>query len=170
MLLRKWCPNKKHFAELDLQHGGKTAGIAMIWRNYVTVTLCILAALLHGTPAAGLSQTLRRGTRNGIMELSQRAPSIFGWAAITLGIGSHSSLFFLPRLISAVADWMSTILPRMMWPYCEFRMHVWNVLHVARWKCRTPKSPKIRHLGTIAQLYQATCSQLRHVSTIGKSS
>jgi len=27
---------------------------------------------------------------------------------------------------------------------------------------------KIRHLGTIAQLCQAMCSQLRHVSTIGK--
>jgi len=26
----------------------------------------ILAALLHGTPAAGVSQTLRCGTRNGI--------------------------------------------------------------------------------------------------------
>jgi len=30
------------------------------------------------------------------------------------------------------------------------------------------KSPKIRHLGTIAQLCQAISSQLRHVSTIGK--
>jgi len=30
----------------------------------------ILAALLHGTPAAGISQTLRHGTRNGITELS----------------------------------------------------------------------------------------------------
>jgi len=29
----------------------------------------ILPALLHGTPAAGVSQTLRRGTRNGITEL-----------------------------------------------------------------------------------------------------
>ena len=60
--------------------------------HYVEV-LCslILAALLHGTPAAGVSQTLRRGTRNGITELSQRAPPIFGWAAITVGIGSHSS-------------------------------------------------------------------------------
>jgi len=38
-----------------------------------------LAALLHGTPAAGVSQTLQRGTKNGIMELSQRAPPIFGW-------------------------------------------------------------------------------------------
>ena len=36
----------------------------------------ILAALLHGTPAAGVSQTLRCGTRNGITELSQRAPPI----------------------------------------------------------------------------------------------
>ena len=42
MLLRKWYASKKHFAELDLQHGWKTAGIDMIWRNYVTVTLCIL--------------------------------------------------------------------------------------------------------------------------------
>ena len=30
------------------------------------------------------------------------------------------------------------------------------------------KSPKIRHLGTIAQLCPAASSQLRHVSTIGK--
>jgi len=34
-----------------------------------------------------------------------------------------SSFFFFPRLISAVGDWMSTILPHMVWPYCEFRMH-----------------------------------------------
>jgi len=38
----------------------------------------ILAALLHGTPAVGVSQTLRCGTRNGITELPQRAPPIFG--------------------------------------------------------------------------------------------
>ena len=31
------------------------------------------------------------------------------------------------------------------------------------------KSPKSRHLGTIAQLCQAISSQLRHVSTIGKN-
>jgi len=30
----------------------------------------ILAALLHDTRAVGVSQTLRRGTRNGITELS----------------------------------------------------------------------------------------------------
>ena len=37
----------------------------------------ILAALLHGTAAADVSQTLRLGTRNGITELSQRVPPIF---------------------------------------------------------------------------------------------
>jgi len=29
--------------------------------------------------------------------------------------------FYFPRITSAVADWMSTILPHMVWPYCEFR-------------------------------------------------
>jgi len=44
-------------------------------------------------------------------------------------------------------------------------MQAWNVLHSARWKCFAgpKKSPKIRHLGTIAQLCGAISSQLRHV-------
>jgi len=50
----------------------------------------ILIVLLRGTPAAGVSQTLRRRTRNEITELSQTAPPIFGRAAITLGIDPHS--------------------------------------------------------------------------------
>jgi len=65
---------------------------------YVQVLLSpILAALLHGTPTAGVSQTLRRGTRHGITKLSQRAPPIFGWASITPGIGPHSSCFLYGR-------------------------------------------------------------------------
>ena len=47
-------------------------------------------------------------------------------------------LSFFPRLISAVADCMFTILLNMVWQ-CEFRMQVWNALHAARWKCRTQK-------------------------------
>jgi len=43
-------------------------------------------------------------------------------------------LSFFPRLFSAVGDCMSTILQHMMWPWCGFRMHVWNVLHAAHWK------------------------------------
>jgi len=49
----------------------------------------ILAALLHDTRAKGVSERLRRRTRT--TDLSQRASPIFGWAAITLRIGSHSS-------------------------------------------------------------------------------
>ena len=53
-------------------------------------------------------------------------------------------VFFFPRLISAVADWMSTILPHMVWPECEFKMQVWNLLHAARLKTQdAKKSPKI---------------------------
>jgi len=44
--------------------------------------------ILPGAPAK-----LRHGTRNGITELSQRVPLIFGRAAITLGIGPHSSYY-----------------------------------------------------------------------------
>ena len=44
--------------------------------------------------------------------VEQRAPPIFVRAAITLGIGPH---FYL-AIISAVADWMSTILRDMLWP------------------------------------------------------
>jgi len=48
-------------------------------------------------------------------------------------------------------------------------MQVWNVLHAARWKCRTQKNRQKRHLLTIAQLCRAISSQLRHVLTIGKN-
>ena len=74
--------------------------ISLLWLCHVQTSLCvqvlrsaILAVLLHSTRAVGVSETLRRGTRNGTTELSQRAPPIFGLAAITLGIGPHSSLF-----------------------------------------------------------------------------
>jgi len=43
-------------------------------------------------PHVCVSQTLRRGTSNGITELS---PPISGWAAIMFGIGPHSSLLIL---------------------------------------------------------------------------
>jgi len=54
--------------------------------------------------SSGVSQALRRGTKNGIAELSQRAPPIFGWAAITLSVGPHSSYLFLSlRFFSVTA-------------------------------------------------------------------
>jgi len=86
------------------------------------------------------------------------------------GFFLSSSSFFIPRLISAAADWMSTILPRMVWPYsanseCRSDMCCTRLAGNAGPK----KSPKIRHLGTIAQLSGAISSLIRHVSTIGKN-
>ena len=48
-------------------------------------------------------------------------------------------LSFFLRLIVAVGDWMSTILPHIVWPQFKFRMQVRKVLHAARWECRTKK-------------------------------
>ena len=55
----------------------------------------------HSSPTVGASQTLRRGTRNGIMELLQRAPPIFNRAAITMGIRPHSSFFGISPTLSS---------------------------------------------------------------------
>ena len=43
---------------------------------------------------------------------------IIGQTIIFLPCGFYllSSSFFFPRLISAVGDWMSTILPHVVWP------------------------------------------------------
>jgi len=49
----------------------------------------ILAALLHGSRAVGVSQCLR----HGITELLERAPPILGRAAIMLVIGPNFSYF-----------------------------------------------------------------------------
>jgi len=64
----------------------------------------------------------------------------------------------------------STILPHMMWPYsanlgCRSEMCCTRLAGNAGPK----KSPKIRHLGTIAQVCPAVSSQVRHLSTIGEN-
>ena len=50
------------------------------------------------------------------------SPYVIGQTIIFLPCNFYLSFFL--RLISAVGDWMSTILPYMVWPYCEFRMQV----------------------------------------------
>jgi len=96
ILLREWCPNKKHFAELDLQRGGKTAGIDMVWRNYVTVTLCIL--LNDTTTAISITQ-LQAQTKFSPKTLlpSPTGPVLAGdWRP-----SSKSTSFKIPRLINS---------------------------------------------------------------------
>ena len=49
---------------------------------------------------------------------------------------------------------MSAILPHMVWPYCEFKMQVWKLLHAAHWKYRmqklAKKSPSGNHRTTLS--------------------
>ena len=85
------------------------------------------------------------------------------WSPYGIGqtiIFSCCSLFFFPRLISAAADWMSAILPHMVWPQCEFKMQVWNLLQAGRWKHRTQKSrqksPSGHHRTTLSGYIFAT--------------
>jgi len=79
-----------------------------------------------------------------------------------------SSSFF-PCLISAVGDWMSAVLPHMMWlsANLECRSETCCARLAENTGCK--KLPKSRHLGTIPQLCQAISLQLRHILTIGKN-
>ena len=78
-------------------------------------------------------------------------------------------LFFIPRLISAVADWMSPY----FYTWCglsanlECRSEMWCTRLAGN--TGRKNDSKNRHLRTITQLSRTISSQLRHVSTIGKN-
>jgi len=60
----------------------------------------VLTALPHGTWAVGVSQTLWRGTRNcRSSSFSTEGATYIPRAAITLGIGPHSSRFCPSRIL-----------------------------------------------------------------------
>ena len=69
-----------------------------------------------------------------------------------------SSFFFFPRLISAVTDWMSTILPHTVWSEnLECRSEMCCTRLAGNTGCKN--DAKNRHLRTIAQLCRAVSSQ-----------
>jgi len=152
----------------------------------------IFAALLHCTQTLGVRQNWRHGTMNGITKLYHRVPPIFGWAAITLGIGPHSTFLCLlwppyairPAIIflSCVSSSTFFVLAYSQPPLigCLPYFHTWCGLS-ANSGCRSEmccmrlaentgrlKSPKNRNLCTITQLCRAISSQLEHVSTVRK--
>ena len=79
--------------------------------------------------------------------------------------------FFFPRLISAAAGWMSTILWHMVWCGPSANLECRSERRCTRLAANAgpKKVAKNRHLCTIPQLCRAISSQLRHVSTIGKT-
>jgi len=66
----------------------------------------VLAALLHGIPVLGVSQTAALNTGRHLYSAGR--PS--RWALV------HIVVSFFPRLISAASEWMSTILRHLVWP------------------------------------------------------
>jgi len=79
-----------------------------------------------------------------------------------------SSIFLFPRLISAAADWMSTILDTWCGPSANLECMSETYCVRLAGNAEHKKSPKTHHLGTIAQLFPAISLQLRHISTIRK--
>jgi len=67
------------------------------------------------------------------------APCVADADIIFCPVVSSSSIFF-PGISSAVGDSISAILPHMLWPECEFRTQVRNMLHVARWTYRMQRN------------------------------
>ena len=82
-------------------NGSPTAEIgSLVWGTPANFNgFCVLAVLLHGTVVVGVSQ---------LCDVEQRAPPIFGRAAITLGIGPHSSSCRLRRLLACLPEKKTT--------------------------------------------------------------
>ena len=75
---------------------------------------------------------------------------------------------FFHRLISAVADCMSTILLHMVWISADLKCRSEMCCAQLAGNAGRKRVAKNRHLGTIAQLCRGISSQLRHASTIRK--
>ena len=75
---------------------------------------------------------------------------------------------FFPRLFSAVWNRISTILLHMVWPSAnlECMPEMWCTRLARNIGCKNDS--KNRHLRTIAQIFRAVSSQLRHISIIKK--
>ena len=69
------------------------------------------------TPSwAAVSHSDQDATRIQSHSVSLWLPYVIGQAIYFHPVVSSFFLLFFPRLISAVGDWMSTILPHMVWP------------------------------------------------------
>jgi len=108
------------------------------WQNACSFLCIIFVVLLHFDNTSSLvnlqelsssslqyQQTHSRFSSTGLFKIATVHRRIFLWppygigqAIIFLPCGFYLSFFFyiFPRLISAAADWMSTILRHMMWP------------------------------------------------------
>jgi len=83
------------------------------------------------------------------------------------------SIFIFPRLISVVGDWMSTILPHMVWPQCEYlecrsEICCTRLAENTGRKKITPKSPSGHHRTTLSGYIFATEARIDNRKKIVK--
>jgi len=81
-----------------------------------------------------------------------------------------SPFFFFssPNLSGRRLDVYHTSTHGVVWPLCEFRMHVWNVLHAARWKYRTQKIATSAPSHNFVRLYLRSWGMYRQSNKIVK--
>jgi len=94
--------------------------------------------------------------------------AFYGQTIIFLPCGFFFLSSFFPRLISAVADWMSAILPHTCGLSANLRCRSETCCTRLAANTGRKKVTKNRHRRTFGQLCWAISSQLRHISTIGK--
>jgi len=116
----------------------------------------VSAALLHGTPAVSVSQTLRRWTE-GAMYIRQGSHHVRHWPTFLV-------LFYSPNLSRRRLDVYHTSTDTWCGPSANLECR--SDTYCTRLSENTGR--KNRHLATVAQVCRAISSQLRHVSTIGK--
>jgi len=162
-----WRQNSKLFAELAPQNGGKQ----LIWRNYVTVTLCtkenvtVTSYMMFGgtdTSLKGASIIVGR-----IIAPFYGPPYEIEQAIIFLSCGFFYLLSFF--LSSSSSSSSSSFLPLLLLFLLLLLLIVFPRLFpaIAYWMSILQHMKKIRHLCTIAQICRAVSSQIRHVATIG---
>jgi len=142
-----------------------------------------LAALLQGTLVVGVSQTAALNRGRHLYSAGRPSHWALAYILVMAALCNRGPLYFcpvisiffylllsfsIPRLISAVAAWMSTIFLHMVWLSANLECR--SEMSCTRLAGNTGRKndAKNRHLRTIAQLSRAISSQLRHVPTIGK--
>ena len=79
--------------------------------------MCIRDSVTARHSSSGRQPNLHLGSRNGITELSQRAPPIFGWAAITWA-SAHILVFGRPFVKRFARCYQTVVCPVLCCPVC----------------------------------------------------
>jgi len=107
-----WCYWSNRNTAVDNQHLKVDAADACIWSN---CCICYILFSAFCFPILLLKRIRIMQLKLFQLKTLLWPPDGMGQAIIFLSCGFFYLLSFFPRLFSAIADWMSTILPHMVW-------------------------------------------------------